>query len=159
MHSVGSEPLDGSHALHLGAVVSLLTTLRRNGAALDETLQTVLRTAYVAEDARSRIYRRIARDVLSVLTSAGIPVIVLKGTALSGTVYPDPVLRHCHDIDLLVTRGDLLQAASACASLKFSPATSGIGSGTEHARLDHTSGLPVELPYYGATFDDVWDRS
>jgi len=35
---------------------------------------------------------------------------VLKGAALSRTIYPDPFLRHGSDIDIMVRSGDVRQA-------------------------------------------------
>ncbi|MDU9049220.1 MAG: nucleotidyltransferase family protein [Candidatus Electrothrix sp. Rat3] len=48
--------------------------------------------------------------VLTILESAGIPVLVLKGAALCQTLYPDPGLRPMRDIDLLVPWDQALPA-------------------------------------------------
>jgi hypothetical protein len=41
--------------------------------------------------------------VLAVLAEAGIPVLLLKGSALAWWLYPAPHLRECSDIDLLLS--------------------------------------------------------
>jgi hypothetical protein len=140
----------------------LLIALLRNGAVIGGALQTGLRMAYVAEEARSTTYRRVCRNVLSALTAASIPAIVLRGAALADSVYDDPVLRHCHDIDLLVSRSDLRRAATLCRSQGFAPAMNGRGHACEDVRLDHTSVRPLQLdsrlyaiPYFDTSVGDV----
>ena len=52
--------------------------------------------------------------ILARLNAAGIPVLVLKGTALRRWLYPEPYLRESSDIDLLLpTRQQAMAAAAA----------------------------------------------
>jgi hypothetical protein len=72
---------------------------------------------------RERLHRRLADGIagqlilgrelgrlLRLFGREGVPVIPLKGPALAETLYPDPALRPCTDLDLLVRRESLLQA-------------------------------------------------
>jgi hypothetical protein len=69
-------------------------------------VMTVLKTAALREELRTRSYRAIRRRVLQALAAANLHPIVLKGAALGDLVYPDPVLRHTHDIELLIPTSD-----------------------------------------------------
>jgi len=50
------------------------------------------------------------REVVGVLTRAGIRNVLLKGPSLSVSCYPEPALRPMHDIDILVPEQDRLGA-------------------------------------------------
>jgi hypothetical protein len=62
-------------------------------------LRSRLRAARLHEDLRIPATARACREAL------GGDVVVLRGIALAYTVYDDPALRHCHDLDLLVRAG------------------------------------------------------
>ena len=156
---------EGSQGIK-GLLPLLSIALRRDGVVDDPTLLTYVRTAYLREELRSQIYRRLFRNVLAALATDRIPVLVLKGAALADTVYEKPALRHCHDIDLLVGEDDMCHAVSRLTSLGWTLPKTGRGSGIEDLRLEHESGLPLELhrrlfrlPYYRAPLADIWARS
>jgi hypothetical protein len=81
------------------------------------------------QDVISRVARREAaeellhavevRAVLDTLAAAGIPVVLLKGTALAYTVYPLPACRPRSDTDLLVLPEDVSAARAVLASLDY----------------------------------------
>ena len=75
-----------------------------------EPVTSQLRSLYHRETIRSVARRELLRATLLRLSDADIPVIVLKGAALSALVYPSPALRSMGDIDLLVRRRDLGRA-------------------------------------------------
>ena len=141
----------------------VFNALRSHGLKLDRESQTYLRSAYLQEELRSYIFRRIFRDVLLSLASAGIPTIVLKGAALAETVYGNPSLRHCHDIDLLIKEQDLRRATGLLSPLGFKKRDE---PDSEESKMDHDSALPLELhtrlfeiPYYTAPLAEMWERS
>ena len=143
----------------------LYRALQRNGAAAGRDLLPYLRTAYFREELRSRTYRRIYRNVLASLATAGIPAITLGGAALAGMVYGDWALRHCGNIDLLTREEDLPRAAAALQEADFSPLGQGLDAGERALGFEHASGLPVDLrsdlfriPYYQAPLADIWER-
>lgn len=145
----------------------LLNALQRNEVVVEAALLTYLRTAYLREQLRSKTYRRILRDVLSALDTEGISHILCKGSALADTVYADPALRHCHDIDILfLTEDDLFRAASLFPSIGFVSSWEACGPEARPTTLIHESGLPLllhrrpfRIPQYSMPLEDLWRRS
>lgn len=142
----------------------LLLALREGEIEADASLLTLLRTAYVREELRERIYREILGDVLDRLREVGVRFLVLKGAALSQTSYPDPVLRHAHDIDLLLPPQDV--DAAAHGLLEMGLRRVGRLSGGQGWDLRHSSALPVllhtelfRLSFYRADFESLWERA
>jgi hypothetical protein len=64
----------------------------------------------------------ILREVLERFRDEGIPVILLKGVALGETVYSDIDLRPPGDIDILVKKMDLQNAADILLKMVYNPA-------------------------------------
>jgi hypothetical protein len=140
----------------------LLASLRENEIEADARLLTVLRTAYVREELRSRVYFEIAGEVLGELGKRGVPFTVLKGGALAPTVYAEPCLRHAHDLDILVYEGSITEAVDVLEGLGLLRArdlADGWGAACRHG-----SGLPVLLlsrlfrrRYYGLDLSRLRD--
>jgi hypothetical protein len=125
-----------------------------------------LRSAYLREELRNKIFRRICRSVLVRLQDEGIPAIVLKGTALADTAYSNPVLRHSHDIELLANEADMARASSLFPSLGFNEIEETFDGYSHHFTLVHESRLPVQLhsrlfpiPYPYLPLAQLWNRS
>jgi hypothetical protein len=60
------------------------------------------------------------RRVVAELAEAGLPALLLKGSALACWLYPSPHLRESSDIDLLLgSRADAERAAALCARLGY----------------------------------------
>jgi hypothetical protein len=62
-------------------------------------------------------------DIVLALSTAGIPVIVLKGAHLRTTVYRSPALREMIDVDVLVHREQLQRAVDVIGSRGFAPSS------------------------------------
>jgi hypothetical protein len=77
--------------------------------------------------------------VLSVLDSAGVPAVLLKGAAFNRTLYPDAASRLMGDIDLWIQRHHLGPARQALGSLGY------------HALSKATRPLPLQDAYLGET--------
>jgi hypothetical protein len=60
-------------------------------------------------------------EALSVLDSASVRAVALKGPVLGERVYPDPRLRLSADLDLLVATNDLDRAAAALKKIGYGP--------------------------------------
>ncbi len=58
-------------------------------------------------------YEREEHEALAVLDAAGVPSVILKGSAISRNLYGDPHYRTSADIDLLVRAGDVSAADAA----------------------------------------------
>lgn len=132
----------------------LYYALRRNNAVIEPDVLAVLKNGYVREQLRYEDYRRILAEQLGTLASGGVRAIVLKGAALAETVYPEPALRHSHDIDLLVEPRDLPTAVKLLVSSGLRTYLSGNGA-IPYEVLCHSSGLAVgvftdlvHIPYY-----------
>jgi hypothetical protein len=128
-------------------------------------LRHALAAAYTLETHRWQAYAEVCTRAFAALATARIPFLVLKGAALAVSAYPEPAIRHSHDIDVLVDAGDVDRAAAVVRS-------AGFAAPPEHrrtarsVRLVSERGVPIELhtrlfrlPYYGAVPRGVWDRA
>jgi hypothetical protein len=119
----------------------LFVASRRNNYAVPKVLLTTLRTAYVREQLRLRIYDRLLDRAVAVLASSGIHAVFLNGAVLGKTVYEDPVTRHCHDIDLLTDEQGMVRAEDLLFPLDFRL----VIQDSRRVRFEHKSHLPLEL--------------
>jgi hypothetical protein len=81
-------------------------------------------------------------------------------------VYEDPVLRHCHGINILLHEGDVFRAASVMPPSGFVPLAHRPNLGQRPFTLIHESGLPLHLhrrlftsEHYNVPFEDLLARS
>jgi len=75
--------------------------------------------AYYTTAARNILIYNDLTHVLQVLSDAGVPVIILKGAALVGTIYPTIAYRPMDDIDLLVRPQDLERARQTLEAMGY----------------------------------------
>ena len=61
-------------------------------------------------------HEEVLRELLDSLTAGGVPVLLLKGTGLAYTVYPEPHLRPRVDVDALIRRDALDHAEEVLAA-------------------------------------------
>jgi hypothetical protein len=120
----------------------LLSSVKRNRLAADRQLLTFLKMAYTAEVARDAVCRRTGKEMLRQLTKETLTPIVVRGFAFSETVYEEPSLRHCHDIDLFLEYGGATQVRDVLLRVNFLPDGEMPG---DRLRFVHTSGLQVIL--------------
>jgi hypothetical protein len=139
---------------------------------------TGLEVRYLANVARNAYVAASLRDALAALTDAGVEAMLLKGAALTATVYPDPAVREMLDVDVLVRAEQLDSANAALASLGYrSPPGSGEeqhSAGWMRANHHHDPALvaddgmlAIELHHHIAMKDerrffdaaDLWARS
>lgn len=106
-------------------------------------LAVVLKSATLREELRARSFRVILRRVLDALSVAGVHPVVLRGAALGELVYPEAMLRHAHDVELLVAGSEWSRAGRVLAEAGFQ---GGDGMSDQvRTELTHPSGLPVVL--------------
>ena len=98
-------------------VVAIVEKRLREGlAGVPEAVRAAFSAAVRDEVARLMVRQSEGRRVLARLKAAGLPLLLLKGSALAYWAYPEPHLRHCQDVDLLfATRADALAAAAVLA--------------------------------------------
>ncbi len=142
----------------------VVAALHRNGVRAAPPLRTYLHAAYLRERLRSRAYRRVCGSVIGTLGDHGVAAIVLRGAALAETAYPEPELRHCHDVDILVRTAELPRTARLLVAHGFTRCRSR-GPGWRDVTLRDETGLPLvlhgapfQIPYYDLPFDDIWAR-
>ncbi len=78
-----------------------------------------LRRVAAATTVRNLIRQEELDRVLAALAEVGIPAMLLKGTALIETVYPNIGMRPMADIDILVPRGAVKNAHGAVEALGY----------------------------------------
>ncbi|BAI60960.1 hypothetical protein MCP_0888 [Methanocella paludicola SANAE] len=59
------------------------------------------------------------KELVDVFNKENIPMIILKGSALARTLYLDPALRLCSDIDILVLPQDVVRSRTIMESLGY----------------------------------------
>jgi Uncharacterised nucleotidyltransferase len=75
-----------------------------------ENIARQLRSSYRDSAKRHLIFTVKLLALLDAFESEGIAVVVLKGPALAESLYPDPALRSCSDLDLMVRKQDVPDA-------------------------------------------------
>ena len=80
------------------------------------------------------LHREQVQRILNRMEKEGVPVIVIKGTALAHTVYDNPDLRSRSDTDLLVSEFDRERAEKILINLGFSATPSSSGRLLFHQR-------------------------
>jgi hypothetical protein len=115
--------------------------VRAAGLELEPALAARCAGARLHESIRWRAVRQVTVDALDRLARAGHDPVVVQDVALAATAYTDPALRHCHALEVLLSPGELGDAALVLAAAGFRP---GRASGTG-ADFVHPDGLPVRL--------------
>lgn len=143
--AIGQAPggLDRARLLEKIYAPLLLRSATRHGLELDRDEVARLKARRLVESRRRERFLTILAEVLSILRAAHLDFLLVKGAALAESVYPDPVLRHAHDIDVLLPDADLVRARDALvgAGCRLSEVTSSSG----HQALVHASRVPVML--------------
>jgi hypothetical protein len=104
--------------------------------AIPEALRQRLRAAALWERRRLHRIGEILLEVLESLAAAGVQPLLTGGLAVALTAYAQPHLRHCHDIDLLVSPDERSTAVAALTNAGF---------WRGEAAFLHQNGLPVRL--------------
>ena len=133
-----------------------------------QSLDTVVRLAAARELAATRDVSRVFQEA----RAQGVDLLLLKGTALAYTHYPQPYLRPRNDIDLFVRLADVGRAEAALSSCGFDRATEAdaeLWTGQRHYTKASPAGAAhVDLHWRVVNplafadvlpFDAVWSRS
>ena len=161
------EAFRDTHREQKGLIPLLHVATVRNEVELDSRVGGFLRAAYFREQLRGNAYRRILRETLTAIAADGPAPVVMRGCALSDTVYDVPEARHSHGINLLLQDADADRAVAALLSQGFQPVRGRDGSRASRFPLSwtHAQGLPLELhtqlldiPRYAAPMSEVWSR-
>jgi hypothetical protein len=94
----------------------LLYQASLNGARADDNATAALREHW--EWNRHQYLRNLVSTerVGAALGAAAIPALTFKGAPLAQALYPDPLWRHCGDIDILIPRDSMIDALRALSA-------------------------------------------
>jgi len=113
-----------------------------------ELKQKLLDASLFSSDCNVRLYYELSR-LLKALNNEGVPVIVLKGSALAELVYPSIALRPMIDIDLLVKGNDIQEADRVLSQLGYEFELGVTGSSYPKRHTDYVK----HIGYRGKDFD------
>jgi hypothetical protein len=119
--------------------------LRCSNVPLETPFKSFLRMGTAHEKMRWEVVERLANAALASLMRQQMEFLVVRGMALASSVYPQPSLRHCHDLDLLVRPGQADRAAHCLGAAGFIPATPPPGSDGDSRWMLHPSGFPIGI--------------
>jgi hypothetical protein len=77
------------------------------------------RSDHLAAGLQAELRHKTLIEAVDALTAARVKVILLKGIAYAGTIYPDPAMRPMSDIDLLVAFDDVDRATHVLQRLGY----------------------------------------
>lgn len=92
---------------------------RLAATGIDPVLRQALQKRRVLETALDTLRRRELVRVLRALAGRDVHPVLLKGSALAGTLYPDPALRPRFDCDLFVRQKDVETVAAVLEAMGY----------------------------------------
>lgn len=96
----------------------------QTGPRIPAPIEEALRRSFHGSKLRHVVFREEWIRIAGTLRGRGIDCMPLKGIDIAHTLYPDPGIRPCDDIDLLVREGDAAAAGRALRDLGYeSPRT------------------------------------
>lgn len=121
---LAAQPLDWGRFLALARPHGLLPLAFRHLSAVGPNTIPLAVRRQLSHHAHSTALEnlRLTAQLLSLLdllAGRGIPAVPLKGPALAASLYGDPALRPCRDLDLLLRPQDLPAAAACLARLGY----------------------------------------
>lgn len=112
----------------LGLSQFLYWQLQDRGLRLPPAVCTELRPRYWATAAHNEHQLRELGRLMGLLQNAGIPVILLKGAAFLGSIYPGPGSRPMRDVDLLIQESTFEKVAAILRGQGYNaPTRDGMG--------------------------------
>jgi hypothetical protein len=145
-----------------GLAPLLYVHTRAAGVQPPPPVKRKLQGLYLRHHHANQVRTGVLRDILSAYAAAGVPALVLKGAALSHTVYPEPGLRPMSDLDILVREEDLWRAQSLLAGLGFD-APLPVGPELAHRHLAiaarQVEGLSVLVEIHHKLLSDYFDHA
>jgi hypothetical protein len=107
--------------------------------SVPEAAAAELGAAYRMNALRNTLLVRELTAVMRRLGASGVPVMPLKGVALAASLYGDPALRVCADLDILVPRVQVGQAYQVLQAMGYDGASGECMSESFQRRLLKTS--------------------
>jgi hypothetical protein len=119
--------------------------LRDKQAELSPEFGTYVRVAQVREELRSKIFVEVMTEVTEGLAAAGITPLLLNGASHAFTVYADPLIRHNHGIDLLLSPRELQPAQSVLKTAGFEFVRELVIGHDAYLECRHNTGLALTM--------------
>jgi hypothetical protein len=144
-----------------GMAPLLYTHIKKAGVQLPLAVRRELQGLYLRHREINRVRTRVLREILTAYDAVGIPVLILKGAALSHMLYPEPGLRPMSDVDILVPKSLVWQAQSALAEVGFHvvlPSDSALHHRHLATVVLHTDGLSIKVETHYKLFSDYFDN-
>jgi len=89
------------------------------GAQADDAARAML-SEHWDENKRQQLRNLLSTErVAAALAKAAIPALIFKGAPLAQALYPDPLWRHCGDVDVLVPSNFMVEALKALTEAGF----------------------------------------
>lgn len=130
----------------------------RVSSAFEDALRAVQRRAA----ANTLLLQNEVHEVARVLSSSGVPFVLLKGAARAFmSSAPLARARTAHDCDVLVRQQDVSRALNALADAGYRRTERRAPAGHWHADPMERGGMPVELHHALGSSDEpgvIWDR-
>lgn len=145
-----------------GMAPLLYVHLKAAGVELPLSANRELLGLYVRHRHANQVRTRVLCDILAAYQAADIPVLVLKGAALSHLLYPGPGLRPMSDVDILVPQSEVWRAQRLLAELGFdTPQPPGHTLPHRHlpAATLRSQGLSVDVEIHHQLLSDYFDNA
>ncbi len=128
-------------------------------AQIPEQLIQRWERAYFENFLRNEQYYDTLRTLLSRCEKNGIPVVVLKGPALTGRVYKDTALRTLSDIDILCFQDDLRQLVKISRDMGYTLKISGdTPASIYHIVMNHAPSQTI-LEFHFNPYDVILNQA
>jgi hypothetical protein len=139
-----------AYASYHGVLTVVRAAIGCNPSVPAEIREDVDRRCAVEQLWYDHMSAELERSV-SLLSSAGIDPLALKGLALARRLYPSPAMRHCMDIDLLVPPEEFDRASAALRAAGYASET-GVSASYlrrygHHLTFTRAGSVPVELHF------------
>lgn len=119
-------------AVQQGLAPLLLAHIRHAKAVVAPSVSVRLYAQQTHHVQAAAVRRRVVGEAVTALTTADVPLLVLKGAALAQLVYGDPGWRPMRDVDLLVRRTDARRAYEILRQLGFTLGERATAPGHHH---------------------------
>jgi Uncharacterised nucleotidyltransferase len=130
----------------------LLQLASQAGAQTEDAAKAIL-SEHWSDNRRQHLRNLVSTErVAGALARAAIPALIFKGAPLARALYPDPLWRHCGDVDVLVPARLMVEALKALTEAGFRSEDSlfSLPPTIQHFVLAITRDVPV---------DDSWTQS
>ena len=130
----------------------LLHRASQTGAQTDEAASAIL-SEHWGENRRQHLKNLMSTErAASALAGAAIPALIFKGAPLAQALYPNPLWRHCGDVDILVPGRSMVEALKVLIAAGFESSDRLLSQSSAIQRVVFAISRDVAI-------DDSWTQS